>query len=217
MTIKDVGEQAVKVVWGRLRRLRTLRTLTIKKLANPYVLEDSLRGCAFFTHQIVDREFKDLGGSAVYGFVGTTNDGAVVFALRTVPFLYFIKDVVGRPIKRLRLKALKDVADGLLAIKVAMQIQARHNIPYGVLFGATWANSNTLKLLTAYLPRDRYRLMTAVIWDEGKPLIYVVANGVVIPYFLNPTCALGDALLDSWVKDVVLELVLNEPQRGEDD
>jgi hypothetical protein len=55
-----------------------------------------------------------------------------------------------------------------------------------------------------------------VIWDDGKPLIYAVANGVVTPYFLNPTCALDDALLDSWVKDVALELVLNEPQRSDD-
>jgi hypothetical protein len=57
--------------------------------------------------------------------------------------------------------------------------------------------------------------MTAVIWDEGKPLIYAVANGVVTPYSLNPTCVLNDASLDSWVKDVALELILNEPQGGD--
>jgi hypothetical protein len=98
-----------------------------------------------------------------------------------------------------------------------MCIRARYNIPYGVLFGATWTNSNTLKLLTAYLPRNRYRLMTTVIWDGEEPLIYAVANGVVTPYSLNPTCMLDDALLDSWVKDVVVELVLNEPQRSDDE
>ena len=211
-TIKDVDEQAIKVVWGRIRRLRTLRTLTLRKLANPYVLEDPL--CVLFTHKIVDREFKGWGDDAVFGFVGTNNRGEVVIALRTVPFLYFIKDVVGRPIKRLRLKDIKDIADALLAIKVAVRIQARHNIPYGVLFGSTWANSNTLKLLTAYLPRNRYRLMTAVIWDAGKPLIYAVANGVVTPYSLNPTLALNETALDDWVKDVALELILNEPQRS---
>jgi hypothetical protein len=112
------------------------------------------------------------------------------------------------------LKDIKDIADALLAIKVAVRIQARHNIPYGVLFGSTWANSNTLKLLTAYLPRNRYRLMTAVIWDAGKPLIYAVANGVVTPYSLNPTLALNETALDDWVKDVALELILNEPQRS---
>jgi hypothetical protein len=213
MTIKDVGEQAIKVVWGQLRRLRTLRTLTLRKLANPYVLEDPL--CVFFTHKIVDREFKGLGSDAEFGFVGTNNRGEVAMALRTVPFLYLIQDAIGQPKRRLRMKGFKGVADALLAIKVAVRIQARYNIPYGVLFGATWANSNTLKLLTAYLPRNRHRLMTAVIWDEGKPLIYAVANGVVTPYSLNPTCALNDASLDSWVKDVALELILNEPQGGD--
>jgi hypothetical protein len=170
---------------------------------------------SFFTHKIVDREFAGLGDAAVYGFVGASKND-VVLALRTVPFLYFIKDVVGQPTKRLRLKDIKDVANGLLAIKVAVRIQARHSIPYGVLFGSTWANSNTLKLLTAYLPRNRYRLMTAVIWDKGKPLIYAVANGVVTPYFLNPTSVLGETMLDSWVKDVALELLLNEPQGGDE-
>lgn len=214
MAIKDVGEQAIKVVWGRLRRLRTLRTLTLRKLANPYVLEDPL--CVLFTHKIVDREFKGLGSDAEFGFVGTNNRDEVVFALRTVPFVYLIQDVIGQPKRRLRMKGFKGVADALLAIKVAMRIRARHNIPYGVLFGATWADSNTLKLITAYLPRERHRLMTAVIWDAGKPLIYAVANGVVTPYSLNPTCALNETVLDNWVKDVALELILNEPKRSDD-
>jgi hypothetical protein len=214
MTIKDVGEQAIKVVWGRLRRLRTLRTLTLRKLVNPYVLEDPL--CVSFTHKVVDREFKGLGSDAEFGFVGTNSRGEVVFALRTVPFLYLVQDV-GQPKRRLRMKGFKGVANALLAIKVAMRIRARYNIPYGVLFGATWTNSNTLKLLTAYLLRDRHRLMTAVIWDEEKPLIYAVANGVVTPYSLNPTCALNETVLDSWVKDVALELILNEPQGGDNE
>lgn len=212
MIIKDVGEKAIKVVWGRIRRLRTLRTLTLRKLANPYVLEDPLY--VFFTHKIVDREFKGLGSDAEFGFVGANSRGEVVFVLRTVPFLYLVQDVVGQPKRRLRMKGFKGVADALLAIKVAVRIQARHNIPYGVLFGATWANSNTLKLFTTYLPRNRHQLMTAVIWDEEKPLIYAVANGVVTPYSLNPTCTLNETVLDSWVKDVALELILNEPQAG---
>jgi hypothetical protein len=210
-TFKDVGGQAIKVVWGRVRRLRTLRTLTLRKLANPYVLEDPL--CVLFTHKVVDREFKDLGSDAEFGFVGANSKGEVVFALRTVPFLHLVQDVGQK--RGLRMKGFKGVADALLAIKVAVRIQARHNIPYGVLFGATWANSNTLKLLTAYLPRNRYRLMTAVIWDEGMPLIYAVANGVVTPYSLNPKSALDETVLDNWVKDVALELILNEPKRSE--
>lgn len=211
-TIKDAERQAIKVVWERVKRLRVLRTLTLRKLANPYVLEDPL--CVLFTHKIVDREFKGLGSDAEFGFVGTNNRGEVVIALRTVPFLYLIKDVIGQPRRRLRMKGFKGVADALLAIKVAMRIRAQHNIPYGVLFGATWADSTTLKLLTAYLPRNRYCLMTAVIWDARKPLIYAVANGVVTPYPLNPTSALNETALDNWVKDVALELILNEPQGG---
>jgi hypothetical protein len=56
--------------------------------------------------------------------------------------------------------------------------------------------------------------MTAVIWDEGRLLIYAIANGVVTPYSLNPISALDETVLDNWVKDVALELILNEPKRG---
>jgi hypothetical protein len=50
-TLKDVEGQAIKVVWGRIRRLRALRTLTLRKLPNPYVLENSLKDYVLFYSQ----------------------------------------------------------------------------------------------------------------------------------------------------------------------
>ena len=205
-------EKLIKGFWGRVVRWRGAHTLTLKELPHPYLLEDHIRGSALLTHEIVDHEFENLREGVGYGFVGLSDADEVVVALRTIPFLYLI----GRDGKRwgrgtapLMQEALRLIVKGLQAIKAGLRIQARHRIPYGVHFSATWATNDTLKLLSAYLPRDRYPIMTAAIWDAGAPKICLVVNGVVSHYRLNPLKALRDeALLGRWIEDAVLNLYL---------
>jgi hypothetical protein len=105
---------------------------------------------------------------------------------------------------------LRLIVKGLQAIKAGLLIQARHRIPYGVHFSATWATNDTLKLLSAYLPRDRYPLMTAAIWDAGAPKVCLVVSGVVSHYHLNPLKALRDeTLVDRWLKGALVGIYLD--------
>ena len=205
-------EKLIKGFWGRVVRWRGAHTLTLKELPHPYLLEDHIRGSALLTHEIIDQEFGHLREGAGYGFVGLSDADEVVVALRTVPFLYLIGwdgKRWGRDAKPLMQEPLRLIVKGLQAIKAGLRIQARHRIPYGVHFSATWATNDTLKLLSAYLPRDRYPIMTAAIWDAGAPKICLVVNGVVSHYRLNPLKALRDVTsLDRWVANVVTELYL---------
>jgi hypothetical protein len=205
-------EKLIKGFWKRVVRWQGARTLALKELPNPYLLEDHIRGSALLTHEIVDREFEHLRDGVGYGFVGLSDADEVVVALRTIPFLYLIgRDGKrrGRDAEPLMQEPLRLIVKGLQAIKAGLLIQARHRIPYGVHFSATWATNDTLKLLSAYLPRDRYPLMTAAIWDAGAPKVCLVVSGVVSHYRLNPLKALRDvASLDRWVANVVTELYL---------
>jgi hypothetical protein len=205
-------EKLIKGFWKRVVRWQGARTLALKELPNPYLLEDHIRGSALLTHEIVDHEFEHLRDGVGYGFVGLSDADEVVVALRTIPFLYLIgRDGKrrGRDTEPLMQEPLRLIVKGLQAIKAGLLIQARHRIPYGVHFSATWATNDTLKLLSAYLPRDRYPLMTAAIWDAGAPKVCLVVSGVVSHYRLNPLKALRDeALLGRWIEDAVLNLYL---------
>jgi len=211
-------EKLIKGFWKRVMRWRGARTLTLRELPHPYLLEDHIRGSALLTHEILDQEFGHLRDGVGYGFVGLSDADEVVVALRTIPFLYLI----GRDGKRrgwgtapLMRETLRLAMMGLQAIKAGLLIQARHRIPYGVHFSATWATNDTLKLLSAYLPRDHYPLMTAAIWDAGAPKICLVVNGMVSPYRLHPLKVLRDvASLDRWVENVVLDLYLTSDKGG---
>jgi hypothetical protein len=205
-------ENPIKGFWKRVMRWRGAHTLTLKELPNPYLLEDHIRGGALLTHEIIDHEFEHLREGTGYGFVGLSDASEVVVALRTVPFLYLIGrdgERRGRDTAPLMQEPLRLTVKGLQAIKVGLLIQTRYHIPYGVRFSATWTNNNTLKLLSAYLPRDDYPLMTAAIWDAGAPKICLVVNGIVSHYRLNPLKVLRDVtLLDRWVENVVVDLYL---------
>jgi hypothetical protein len=204
--------EKIKGFWKRVMRWRGARTLTLRELPHPYLLDDHIRGSALLTHEIIDQEFEHLREGAGYGFVGLSDADEVVVALRTLPFLYLIGwdgKRWGRGTAPLMRETLRLTVMGLQAIKVGLLIQTRHHIPYGVHFSATWTTNDTLKLLSAYLPRATYSLMTAAIWDAGTPKICLVVNGVVSPYRLNPLKVLRDvASLDRWVENVVLNLYL---------
>jgi hypothetical protein len=206
-------EKLIKGFWKRVMQWRGARTLTLKELPNPYLLEDHIRGSALLTHEIVDQEVENLREGAGCGFVGLSDTNEVVVALRTIPFLYLIgRDGKrrGRDTAPLMQEPLRLTVKGLQAIKAGLLIQARHRIPYGVHFSATWMTNDTLKLLSAYLPRDRYPLMTAAIWDAGAPKICLVVSGIVSHYRLNPLKALRDeTLVERWLKGVLVDIYLN--------
>jgi hypothetical protein len=203
----------IKDFWRRVMRWRGARTLTLRELPHPYLLENHIRGCALLTHEIVNQEFEHLRVGAGCGFVGLSDADEVVVALRTVPFLYLIGrggKRQGRDAEPLMQEPLRLTIKGLQAIKVGLLIQTRYRIPYGVHFSATWATNDTLKLLSAYLPRDHYPIMTAAMWDAGAPKICLVINGVVSHYRLNPLKALRDETsVDRWLKGVLVDAYLN--------